>query len=138
MDGARRRTESGEVVRKLVHPDTVCAVAWSPDGALIASGGDDKKVVVHCAHSGKLAHQLILHHNNVVRAIAWSPDGAQLASGGLDKNVAVQSGLTTDGGVKVLGHGGCVDAIAWSPDSTMLASGGFDNKVVVWDVESGE
>ena len=49
------RAESGEVVRELAHDSSVRAIAWSPDGALLASGGNDKKVVVRRGWGVRLA-----------------------------------------------------------------------------------
>ena len=90
MRRVARRVESGEVVRELAHGGSVEAIAWSPDGALLASGGIDNKVVVRRAESGEVLREL--RHDESVVAIAWSPDGTLLASGGGDKKVVVRRG----------------------------------------------
>src|SRR5207248_914203 len=56
----------------------VNALAWSPDGKLLASGGQDQTVQVWKAETGKHLYTLE-GQQNVVTALDWSPDGARLA-----------------------------------------------------------
>jgi WD40 repeat protein len=55
------------------------ALAWSPDGSLLATGGDDRLVTLFGAATGEVYDQLE-GHDDVVSAVAWSPDGTLLAS----------------------------------------------------------
>ena len=66
----------------------VQAMAWSPDGASIASGGDDATAQVWNASTGE---QLFVYmgHSSPVASVAWSPDGSRIASGSGDKTVQV-------------------------------------------------
>ena len=70
------------------HTDQVRAVAWSPDGKLIASGSDDGTVQVWDASTGANIH---VYQSGSVLALAWSPDGKLIASGGADSTVQVWS-----------------------------------------------
>jgi len=67
-----------------VHSSVVQAMAWSPDGKLLASGSADAAVQVWDAHTGKT---LLTYkgHAGIVEAVAWSPDGKLLASASADK-----------------------------------------------------
>ena len=67
------------------HIHSVYAVAWSPDGLSIASGGDDMTMQVWNALDG--THLATYNHPNIVTAIAWSPDGTLLAAGDDDSQV---------------------------------------------------
>jgi WD40 repeat protein len=61
----------------------VWSVGFSPDGAVLASGGDDGVVRLWRAGDGALLRELT-GHTGQVRSVAFSPDGAVLASGGAD------------------------------------------------------
>ena len=63
------------------------AVAWSPDGKLIASGSL-REVQVWNANQGRKVSSY-RSHEGWVRAVAWSPDGKRIASASHDKTVQV-------------------------------------------------
>src|SRR5258708_5359563 len=62
---------------------TIFAVAWSPDGTRIVSGGNDSTAQVWDARTG---HRLVLYtgHTGTVYTLAWSPNGRRIASGSDD------------------------------------------------------
>ena len=63
------------------HSDDVHAIAFSPDGSVLASGSHDHTIKLWNLDTGDCAQTLLGHHN-CIYAIAFSPDGLILASGG--------------------------------------------------------
>ncbi|WP_017582758.1 WD40 repeat domain-containing serine/threonine protein kinase [Nocardiopsis valliformis] len=70
----------------LGHEEAVGSVAFSPDGAVLATGGDDHKAVVWDTVSFEPVTELA-GHEEAVESVAFSPDGAVLATGGDDGTV---------------------------------------------------
>ncbi len=90
----------------------VLDVAWSPDGALIASAGHDQRVVI-ARSDGTVVAQTA--GTGQARTVAWSPDGRLLAAG-IGRELVV---VTTAGEplLRVPGQPSTVTDVAWSADS---------------------
>src|SRR5579871_5204243 len=58
-------------------PPVFTAVAISPDGQLVAGGGDDHMVRIWSLADGKLLHT-INGHNDWLRSLTFSPNGQTL------------------------------------------------------------
>ncbi|MCP4345427.1 MAG: tetratricopeptide repeat protein [Desulfobacterales bacterium] len=114
------------------HAGEVRTVAFSPDGAILASGDNDNIIRLWDIPNRKLLKTLE-GHNNSVWSLAFSPKG-RLASGSSDNTIKLWD--VTEG--KLLqtleGHKGRVRSVAFNPDGTLLASGGDDNTVRIWNV----
>jgi WD40 repeat protein len=70
------------------HEDLVTAIAISPEGRYVASGGQDGMVKLWEISTGREAAALKGHVASV-SALAFSPDGKKIATGSYDKTVAV-------------------------------------------------
>ena len=116
------------------HSDSVYAVAFSPDGRLLASAGADRSVKVWEVATGQRLYSL----NDAadwVYAVAWHPDGKHLAAAGVDKSIRVWE-ASTDGGRLVraqFAHEGPVSKLAYSPDGKTLFSLAKDRTLKAWD-----
>jgi len=118
------------------HTGAVTSVAFSPDGALLASASDDNTVRVWDAATGA-AVKTLKGHTRAVTSVAFSPDGALLASASYDGTVRVWD-MATGAAVKTLeGHTDWVHSVAFSPDGALLASASRDKTVRLWDTETG-
>ncbi|MEO2003239.1 MAG: WD40 repeat domain-containing protein, partial [Candidatus Poribacteria bacterium] len=131
----RSRREAPEEIGALGgHTGQINCVAFSPDGATLASGSPGGTVKLWDVSSRqKIA---TLHgHTSRVESVAFAPDGGTLASavGNVVKvwNVVARQEVTT-----FQGHTGSVTSVAFSPDGSTLASGSQDGSVKLWDVIS--
>src|SRR5262245_15326406 len=116
----------GAVLRAYTaHSMRVMAIAWSPDGKLVASGSEDRTIQVWDAATGAHVVTYTGHHDGV-SAVAWSPDGQYIASGALDATTQVWGARTGRALSTYQGQHGTVNTISWSPDSAMITSGSDD------------
>ena len=123
---------------KVVSP--VTSVKFSPDGSVLAVGGDKEVRLIDPASSRLLGS--LAGHSDVVRSLAFSPDGAMLAaaSGAPQSEGEIEIwNVASRQLVKTLhGHRDCIYSIAWSPDGKRVASGSYDRMVKLWDVSTGK
>ena len=78
------------------HTDSVLAVAFSPNGKLLISGGSDKTVRLWNADTGKL-RRTREEHKAPVNTVAFSPNGKRFWSAS-SKNDTIRSWHPRDGG----------------------------------------
>ncbi|GAB0093518.1 Protein HIRA [Sergentomyia squamirostris] len=90
------------------HLACVNSVRWSLSGLCLASGGDDKTVMVWKKAQGS---------------------GGVFGSGGFTKSAENWRCVTT-----LRGHAGDILDMAWSPQDRWLSSCSVDNTVIIWDV----
>ncbi len=113
------------------------AVAFSPDGKILASGCLDTTIKLWDVSSGKNTTTL-RGHTNEVWAVAFSSDGKTIASGSCDGTIklwAVTTGTNT--ATLVVDRSCAVTSVAFSPDDKTLASGSGYSPIELWNVTSG-
>jgi WD40 repeat protein len=119
------------LVRTLTgHTGGLNAVAFSPDGKLLATATHAKTARLWDAATGNPMRTLT-GHAYVVYAVAFSP-GRLLATG--DSDGAVRLWDTATGNpIRVLtGHTDSVHAAAFSPDGKLLATASWDKTARLW------
>ncbi len=115
------------VATENAHRDQVNALAFSPDGTLLASAGYREVKLWRRPHD---VQKLAL--SDAGTRVAISPDGKWLATSGDDGNVKV---CEFPGGKVVQnfhGANGGITALTFSPDSAKIACASVDKSVSVW------
>ncbi len=124
------------------HFKDVNSVVISPDGEILASGGDDNTINLWKLKTVKLIRSVTTSAK--IWTLAISPDGQILASGDL-KNTLMTQNLYTGSNCRfffsqsssMYSHSGYVYAVAFTPNGKTLASGSADSTVRLWDVSTG-
>ena len=119
-----------------VLPEPATTVAFSPDGATLATGSPDHNVRLWDIAT-RTPRALLSGHTGAVYDLAFSGDGRTLASAGDDGAVRLWD-VTAPQKVAVLtGHTGTIFFVALSPDGNTVVSSGFEDRTVrIWDVPS--
>ena len=113
----------------------VFSVSYSPDPAILASGGPLGTVQVWDLAKAKI--HTFYGQGDLVESVAFSPDGRILASA-TEGSVFLWD-LTTGESTALSEHMEVIPGLAFSPDGSMLASTAFtwDASIDLWDVASG-
>uniref|UniRef100_A0A667WD54 Protein HIRA n=1 Tax=Myripristis murdjan TaxID=586833 RepID=A0A667WD54_9TELE len=152
----REEDEKNENIPKMLcqmdnHLACVNCVRWSNNGLYLASGGDDKLVMVWkraafigpstvFGSSSKLANveqwrcvTILRNHTGDVMDVAWSPHDVWLASCSVDNTIVIWNARKFPEMVTCLrGHTGLVKGLTWDPVGKYIASQADDHSLKVW------
>lgn len=116
--------------------DAVLALAYSPDGRLLAAG--HAKGDVSLWEMGASDRIVTLQgHTWTVYAVALTPDGRTLVSGGADGTVRLWDVAARRQRVSMELHTRWVTCVAVAPDGMTAAAESEDGTIVVWDLDEG-
>jgi WD40 repeat protein/mono/diheme cytochrome c family protein len=123
-------TKDGSLVRSVKkHTDWVTAVAYSPDGSLVASADRAGGLVVWEAANGEEALTLP-GHKTAINALAFMP--GLVVSAGQDGTVVLWDVAEGKERKKWTAHAGGVEYVDFTPDGRIISCG-RDKLAKVWD-----
>ena len=121
----------------------ILALAFSPDGHLLAAGTTTGEVRLWHAATGQ-PYLSCRGHSHWVQAVAFSParppggEDPLLATAGTDQTVRLWSVRTGQCLAVFEEPGNRIRAVAFSPDGQTLATAGTDGLVRLWEVAGGQ
>jgi eukaryotic-like serine/threonine-protein kinase len=127
------------------HGSEVLALAWSPDGARVASIDASAIAMVWDARTGETLSFFNWLGPRPIRAMAWSFDGKYIAIGDDCHSIEVRNAAT--GECRLRRHTpGKVGDVIWSPDRKRIAAGSIGEVygkhqeyiVQVWNGQTGD
>jgi len=120
----------------------VLALAFSPDGKLLATGGGEPsrsgELKIWNLADRSVVFDLPEAHTDTIFGLEFSPDGKLVATASADKFIRVFDVATGKLVRSFEGHTHHVLGVAWRFDGKVLASAGADRVIKVWSMETGE
>jgi WD40 repeat protein len=117
------------------HTSNVTAVAFSPDGAWLATASLDQTVKVWSTANWNLQQTLV--ESNAVGSVAFSPDGQEIISGSVDGTISMWNWSGGNCVWTIAAHALPVTATVFTPDGSRVISGSDDRTVRVWSAADG-
>ncbi|MDG2992289.1 serine/threonine protein kinase [Candidatus Synechococcus calcipolaris G9] len=109
------------------------AVAFNPDGHVLAEGGWDRTLRFWDPTTGHLI-QSVVGIPGAIRDLAYSPQGDWLAIAG-DNGTAQLLDIAANQRVPLKGHLSWVNAVDFSPCGKQLTTGGHDRVLRLWQID---
>ncbi|CAE6449736.1 unnamed protein product [Rhizoctonia solani] len=113
---------------------TITAIAFSPNGSLVAAADSAGKIFVYDVAKKEAIISSWVFHSARVYSLAWTADGKYCASGSLDTHIYIYSIDSPNKNISVKNaHANGVTGVAWVGEG-LLASSGADGCVRTWKI----
>jgi WD40 repeat protein len=130
--------EDRQLITTLVgHGSLVTGVAWSADGTMLASGGQDGSLRLW-SPDGELI-RIITGHTGGIDSFSWSPDSKMLVSGAANNDGTLRLWNVDGTGIRTIKAGPeQIDGgnlLRWSPDGTRFSIVYGTSIAEIWSVD---
>ncbi|MEO0867366.1 MAG: WD40 repeat domain-containing protein, partial [Cyanobacteria bacterium J06642_11] len=116
------------------HEKHVTAIAFTPDGRVLASSSEDNTIRLWDLDGNLVAHPL-QGHTDYVNDVAFSPDGRYLVTASSDQTIRLWDWQNSDQPIQIFaGHQDKITSIDFSPDGQQVVSGGYDG-MKLWSLK---
>ena len=119
------------------HPGGVNAVAFGPNGTLVATAGYDGTAKLWDPLTGDEVATLS-GHTEPLQAVVFNPDGTLVATASLDGSAKLWDPTTGDEARTLAGHDNEVSGVAFSPTGDLVATASWDGTAKLWDPSTGD
>ncbi len=123
------------------HADLVRALAFSPDGRLLAAAGGAPaqfgEVKVWDVETGQVRYT-IKGHSDCIYSVDFSSDGKQIVTASYDRMIELWSAETGEHIRALKDHVDAVYTVDFGSKAGQLLSGGADRSVKLWNLETGK
>ncbi len=119
------------------HLKNALAVAFSPDGKLLASGSLDQTVKIWDLASKKVIETCTGHGGNIY-CVMFTADSKKVISASNDNSIRIWNVESGKNVMNLSDHTKGVACMALSPDGNYLISGSYDTNIKLWELSSGE
>jgi WD40 repeat protein/Tfp pilus assembly protein PilF/energy-coupling factor transporter ATP-binding protein EcfA2 len=126
------------------HLSRVCAVTFSSDGTMIASGGGIESNALFDFNAksnirlwnlkGKPVGQPFQVDRGFIHSVVFSRDGTKIVSGS-DEQIRLWNLGGSNIGESFRGHKERITSVAFSPDDSKIVSGSFDKTICLWTIK---
>lgn len=129
--------DEGYLLRELSSDKIIEAIAFSPDGKMLAAGSRDGNIFsiqIWDTENWTQVTQL-MQHTEAIRSITFMPDGSLMASGGDDNTIKIWETNNWQLVANLRSCGWHIQGVAFSPDGKLLASKSRNGILTIWEVE---
>ena len=131
-------SDTGMPTKRFIgHSDDILALAFSPDGTMLASSSQDGTIKIWSVATGTELLSFF-GHNDAVNDVVFSTDNTKILTCSDDETAKVWDVQTSELILTYTGHRSAVNTIDASPDGLSVLTGSKDNSAKLWNLSTGE